>query len=105
MFSESCWQARPGMKSSRSMKARRTGTMAGRLAAGLASLCSLTIVFTGATQTLFSDNFDSFGSPVIVTNAVTTNGYNIKFNAPQGPQDLKVIFGFDYSTITYPTNI
>lgn len=63
------------------------------------------MVSPAAAQVLFSDNFDSFGSPVTVTNIGTTNGYNIKFSASGGPIDLKVIFGFDYSTVTYPTNI
>jgi hexosaminidase len=56
-------------------------------------------------QTLFSDNFDSYGSPVTVTNVGATNGYNLKFSAALGPPDFKAIFGFDYSAVTYPTNI
>src|SRR6476620_11523582 len=56
-------------------------------------------------QILFSDNFDSYGSPSIVTNTTATNGYNLKFSAALGPQDFKAIFGFDYSAVTYPTNI
>lgn len=56
-------------------------------------------------QTLFSDNFDSYATPVTVTNVGTTNGYSLKFSAALGPTDFKTIFGFNYSTVTYPTNI
>lgn len=59
-----------------------------------------------ATLTLaFVDDFDSYPSPVIVTNIGTTNGYKIFFNAAAGGLDFKAIFGFDYSTVTIPTNI
>jgi hypothetical protein len=59
-----------------------------------------------ATLTLaFVDDFDSYPSPVIVTDIVTTNGYKIFFNASSGAVDFKAIFGFNYSTITYPTNV
>jgi hypothetical protein len=40
-----------------------------------------------------------------VTNIGTTNGYKIVFRAATGPIDFKAIFGFDYSTVTYPTSI
>lgn len=53
----------------------------------------------------FVDDFDSYSVPVIVTNAAITNGYRILFGAASGPQDFKAIFGFDYSTVTFPTNI
>ena len=53
----------------------------------------------------FVDDFDQYPSPVIVTSSGTNNGYKILFGAVSGPQDFKVIFGFDYSTITFPTNI
>lgn len=52
-----------------------------------------------------SDDFDSYATPVIVTNTTITNGYKIVFNAASGPVDFKAIFGFDYSTVTYPTTI
>src|SRR5215831_11128759 len=58
-----------------------------------------------SAQTLFSDNFDSYPTPVTVTNIGNTNGYNLKFSASLGPLDFKAIFGFDYSTVSYPTNI
>lgn len=59
-----------------------------------------------ATLTLaFGDDFDSYASPVTVTNIGTTNGYKIFFNAASGALDFKAIFGFDYSTVTYPTTI
>jgi hexosaminidase len=72
---------------------------------GLAFLASYTFLSTSAAQPLFSDNFDSLASPIVVTNSGTTNGYNLKFSAALGPEDFKAIFGFDYSTVTYPTNI
>jgi photosystem II stability/assembly factor-like uncharacterized protein len=53
----------------------------------------------------FTDIFDDYVSPSIVTNTGTTNGYKIFFNAASGATDFKAIFGFDYSTVTYPTNI
>jgi hexosaminidase len=54
---------------------------------------------------LFSDDFDSYPSPILVTNVGAINGYNLKFSAPGGAVDCKAIFGFDYSTVSYPTNI
>jgi hexosaminidase len=62
-------------------------------------------VSTGESQVLFSDNFDSYPSPVIVTNVGATNAYNLNFSASGGAVDCKAIFGFDYSTVSYPTNI
>ena len=53
----------------------------------------------------FLDDFDAYTAPSIVTNIGTTNGYKIFFGAVAGPMDFKAIFGFDYSTITFPTNI
>jgi len=53
----------------------------------------------------FVDNFDGYVTPVTVTNIGSTNGYKIFFNAASGPLDFSAIFGFDYSTVTFPTNI
>ena len=53
----------------------------------------------------FADDFDAYDVPVTVMNTATTNGYKIFFGAVSGPLDFKVIFGFDYSTVTFPTNI
>lgn len=53
----------------------------------------------------FVDDFDGYVSPSIVTNAATTNGYKIFFGAAAGAEDFKAVFGFDYSTVTYPTTI
>ncbi len=53
----------------------------------------------------FSDDFDNYATPVIVTSPTTTNGYKIFFGAASGGYDFKAVFGFDYSTVTYPTNI
>src|SRR6476646_2671032 len=69
-----------------------------------ASAC-LFIGLSAPAQTLFSDNFDSYSSPVTVTNAGPTNGYNVLSSVAYGPTDFTAIFGFYYSTVTYPTNI
>src|SRR5947207_5396905 len=61
--------------------------------------------FNGQSQVLFSDNFDSYAAPVTVTSAATTNGYKVLFGAASGAQDFTAIFGFDYSTVTYPIAI
>jgi len=53
----------------------------------------------------YADDFDSYTTPEIITNPVTTNGYKIVFGAAAGGYDFKTVFGFDYSTVTYPTNI
>ena len=53
----------------------------------------------------FADDFDSYATPVVVTNPATTNGYKIFYSAASGGADFKAIFGFDYSTVTSPTII
>jgi photosystem II stability/assembly factor-like uncharacterized protein len=53
----------------------------------------------------FADDFDSYPTPIVVTNPATTNGYKIFFGAASGGYDFKAVFGFDYSTVTFPTNI
>ena len=53
----------------------------------------------------FADDFDSYVSPSTVIAPTTTNGYKIFFGADSGATDFKATFGFDYSTITFPTNI
>lgn len=53
----------------------------------------------------YVENFDSYASPNTITNTGTTNGYKIYFNAGAGGLDFKAIFGFNYSTVTTPTNI
>ncbi len=53
----------------------------------------------------FADDFESYVVPSSVTNPTTTNGYKIFFGADSGATDFKAVFGFDYSTITFPTNI
>jgi photosystem II stability/assembly factor-like uncharacterized protein len=53
----------------------------------------------------YSSDFDGFSAPVTVTDVGTTNGFNILFdNLPEAP-DFTAIFGFDYSQVTFPTNI
>ena len=53
----------------------------------------------------FLDDFDGYPVPSILTNPATTNGYKIFFGATSGGYDFKAVFGFDYSTVTFPTNI
>ncbi|MEY4917535.1 MAG: hypothetical protein RL616_1448 [Verrucomicrobiota bacterium] len=53
----------------------------------------------------FVDDFDSYVSPSTVIAPATTNGYKIFFGADSGATDFKAVFGFDYSTISFPTNI
>src|SRR2546422_481305 len=56
-------------------------------------------------QVLWSDDFENLPSPITVTNSGTTNGYNIRFSAPNGIERFTAIFGFDYSTVNYPVQI
>src|SRR3954465_13833479 len=65
----------------------------------------LSFLSTANAQVLFSDNFDSYATPITVTTTGQTNGYNILFGAGSGATDFKAIFGFDYSTVTFPTTI
>jgi hypothetical protein len=51
------------------------------------------------------DDFENHGEPLVVTESGPAGGYEIRFDAVSGPEDFTVIFGFDYSTVTYPTNI
>ncbi|HTB83664.1 MAG TPA: immunoglobulin domain-containing protein [Candidatus Sulfotelmatobacter sp.] len=53
----------------------------------------------------FFDNFDAYITPIIITNNATTNGYKIFFSAASGGYDFTAIFGFDYSTVGFPTII
>src|SRR5258708_17077197 len=93
------------MKMSRLTGAVQSGRMIDRLAMGMAVTSTLAVISTGAAQPLLSDNFDSFPFRIKVTNIGAANGYNFKFSASGGPVDFKAIFGFDYSTVSYPTNI
>ena len=52
---------------------------------------------------LFRDDFNLAES--IVTSPGVTNNYRIAFNAVSGLADFTAIFGFDYSTVNYPTQI
>lgn len=53
----------------------------------------------------FADDFDSYATPSVVTAAAITNGYKIVYRSAASGYDFKAIFGFDYSTVTYPTSI
>ena len=52
---------------------------------------------------LFRDDFNT--APSIVTNPGVSSGYRILFNAASNSTDFTAIFGFDYSTVIYPTPI
>ena len=54
---------------------------------------------------LFEDNFDQYSVSNVVTAAGTNNGYKIVYRAAGGVMDFQAVFGFDYSSITYPTTI
>jgi hypothetical protein len=74
----------------------------------LASSLLLTATFMANGQPVyFQDNFDSFGSPSTVTASGNgINGYNIKFSSGNPTtENFTAIFGFDYSTWTYPIAI
>jgi photosystem II stability/assembly factor-like uncharacterized protein len=53
----------------------------------------------------YLDDFESYDPPMVVTAPGVVNGYEIFFNAVTGPTDFTAIFGFDYSTVSYPTNV
>lgn len=53
----------------------------------------------------YSKDFDNFSTPVTVTDVANTNGFNIVFDNGIGVPDFTAIFGFDYSLVTFPTNI
>jgi photosystem II stability/assembly factor-like uncharacterized protein len=53
----------------------------------------------------YLDDFEAYDPPVTVTEVGVVHGYEIKFNAVSGPVDFTAIFGFDYSTVMFPTNI
>lgn len=55
--------------------------------------------------TLWSENFDGYASPSIVTTNVPTNGFKIFYSASTGLLDFKASFGFDYSTVGSPTTV
>lgn len=77
------------------------------LRVGSVGAATALMFFAGsASGQLFSDNFDSILSPVTVTASGTSSGYNILFNqSVAASEDFTAIFGFDYSTVTYPVAI
>lgn len=69
------------------------------LAAGLA----FGAVSASQAQTIvFSDDFDSYSSPSVVTAAGTNNGYKILYGASTGVSDFSATFGYDYSANSIP---
>ena len=69
------------------------------------SATSSVAMLTLGSPSLFSDNQESYASPVQVTGTATTNGYKIAFGAASGPEDFKAIFGFDAATVNLPTTV
>ena len=55
--------------------------------------------------TIYQETFDGYTNPIAVTTPNDTNGFRILFNAASGPFDFTAIFGYDYSTVTFPTVI
>jgi hypothetical protein len=66
---------------------------------------TLLIPMSCPAQVVFSDDFDSFASPSIITSSGTANGYKILAGAASGPEDFSAVFGFDYSTVSVPVTI
>jgi len=63
------------------------------------------VISAGATLTIgYADNFETRALSV-TTSAMSTNGYRIFWTATNGPADFRAIIGYDYSAVTYPTNI
>jgi hypothetical protein len=60
---------------------------------------------TAPPKVLYFENFDGYSSPSVVTSPGTTNGFKIFYGATSGPFDFSARFGFDYSSVTSPTNI
>jgi len=63
-------------------------------------------IFQPCSRILFSDNFDGIG-PDTVSASGTNNGYRINGIPPDDgdPEQFDLIFGFDYGSVTIPTNI
>ncbi|PWU16790.1 MAG: hypothetical protein C5B50_12650 [Verrucomicrobia bacterium] len=66
---------------------------------------SIQVVSVAPGTIFFADTFDSYSSPITVTNIGPTNGYNIRYSAAGGPVNFTAVFGCDYSQIHFPTNI
>ncbi len=66
-------------------------------------IVTLTVITTNGV--LFGNDFDHYASPSVVTNVGTTNGYKIVYRSTSSVKDFTAIFGFDYSTVTFPTVI
>jgi T5SS/PEP-CTERM-associated repeat protein len=54
---------------------------------------------------LYSENFDSYSSPSIVTSAGTANGFQIFYSSTAAGFDFSAQFGFNYSGVSSPTTI
>jgi photosystem II stability/assembly factor-like uncharacterized protein len=80
-------------------------TNAGRYAARVTNSAGFADSVEAFLTVAYSENFDAFAPPSPVTNFGTTNGFKIVFRAATTNVDFKAIFGFDYSTVTFPTTI
>lgn len=68
------------------------------------SITSTAAALTVTTENIvFHDDFRTYKSTV--TSATATNGYRIFYNAVSGTVDFTAAFGFDYSSVAYPTPI
>ena len=72
---------------------------AGSITSAVANLTVLTPV------ALYAQDFDSYASPSIITAPTTSDGFKIYYQAISNGVDFTAQFGFDYSTVTFPTNI
>lgn len=54
---------------------------------------------------LYARDFDAYASPSVVTTPGSSDTFNLFYNAPSNGIDFTAQFGFDYGTVTFPTNI
>ena len=73
--------------------------------AGSATSGPVTLTVVPTNGILFQDDFEKYTAPVVVTNAGNTNGYRIVYRSSASAVDFKAVFGFDYSTVSNPTEI
>ncbi|MCO5052564.1 MAG: immunoglobulin domain-containing protein [Verrucomicrobiae bacterium] len=63
---------------------------------------------TSATARLalgFVDDFEAYDTLIEVTSPAITNGYKIVYRSAASGFDFQAIFGFDYSSVAFPTEI
>ena len=70
------------------------------------SITSEVAVLTVLLPTVvYEETFDSYTNAVTIDTPTITNGFKVFYNASSGPFDFQARFGFDYSTVTFPTTI